>query len=261
VILELGHPLDSADDAGDFSLSTGDLVGMAFSTGIWFDGKIIYSGLPRPSRFLPLRINEGPPPDHTAGFGTPSAIDGVLETDEWEDATEVPLSIQIRDVGTVDGSLLLMNDQENLYLAVTYPWDVPAGDRSSFTIHFNNDNDSPDPDDWAVGDDLLLSLTAESFPGQSHPWFIDMYQKNSSTGAQDPSQDGEGATSTAGGWVVHELSHPLDSGDDDHDFSLKPGGRVGFYTYLGTWVGGSGRFSYYPGPPSRYLTLRLARGS
>lgn len=44
--------------------------------------------------------------------------------------------------------------------------------------------------------------------------------------------DGQAAFANDGEFSIYEMSHPLDSGDDAHDFSLKPGDTVGFLIFL-----------------------------
>jgi hypothetical protein len=259
VAYELSHPLNSADDAVDFSLAPGDPVGFFFFATVQSGTYTYYSGVPSPYRYLPLRTAAGPTPDILSGSGTPSAIDGVLDPTEWQGATVVPITVELPSGASVAGTLSVMNDADNLYLGVSYPWAVQGDELGGITFRFNNDADSPQIEMTASGDDALGSTTGANYPGEAHPWFWDMHQNSPQEAASDASQDGEGAASTSGGMIVHELSHPLDSADDAEDFSLLAGDLVGFYLVTATTSGGNTNFSRFP-DPSRYLTLKLSGG-
>jgi len=51
----------------------------------------------------------------------------------------------------------------------------------------------------------------------------------------DGTIDGAGAWGRDGGVTVVEMAHPLNSTDNDHDFSLAEGDAVGFYGFFGLW--------------------------
>jgi hypothetical protein len=59
IVHELAHPLDSADDAEDFSLLAGDLVGFYLVTATTSGGNTNFSRFPDPSRYLTLKLSGG----------------------------------------------------------------------------------------------------------------------------------------------------------------------------------------------------------
>jgi hypothetical protein len=52
----------------------------------------------------------------------------------------------------------------------------------------------------------------------------------------------------AGGFTVYEMSHPLNSGDLGHDFSLAPGQTVGFELELRFCDSQTCTDTFWPGP-------------
>jgi len=159
--------------------------------------------------------------DDPAGPDTsdPIVIDGVRSAAEWDEATV--LATQSPDV-----TFYYTNDAENLYLALEIRNDpLSADDR--FTVRFDDTLDGVPTDG-----DNLLSVDGDGV-------FSDRHYNGTSFSAID-SQDGVGAAASTAGVSFFEMSQPLDTGDPD-DFSLAPGGSVGYclvYTLNGT--GGDG---------------------
>lgn len=133
-------------------------------------------------------------PSRQALHGTGTAmIDGVLSPGEWDRAARIPIEIVVppeEDGNLVSGTLLVMNDGSNLYLAVTLPG---AYDRTSTWYAFDADDD----EDFKDAGDLLVAA---------------FY----------------GGPPRTGGVTVVEVSHPLASGDDAHDFQLAADDMIGF---------------------------------
>jgi hypothetical protein len=149
-----------------------------------------------------------------------------------------------------------MNDLVNLYLSV----EVARG-RANTEARFIFDNDHDDaagsPDMIEEGDDEFYAYVsqnavafADAFKTYLPPceyWrcgFLDTedYAGNPLGGTID----GGAAAISAGDATFIELSHPLDSDDDQHDFSLAFGDTVGFYLGIrfedpgGSWPDGYG---------------------
>jgi hypothetical protein len=119
-----------------------------------------------------------------------------------------------------------MNDEANLYLGLRV-------ERGSFGIHgledvlnvvFDNNHSGPG---FQEGDDVL----------QLSRWFFtDSYMTQTPTGVWftrsdllgGGSNDGAGRATANGDYQFFEISHPLDSDDDSHDFSLSLPATVGF---------------------------------
>src|SRR5262249_28206922 len=89
-------------------------------------------------------------------------------------------------------------------------------------FHFDNRHDGNGGD---LGEDILRLR-----PGEGP---VDMYYEPSSRIIYPDQHDGgtqdiQGAVQSDGSSSFFELSHPLDTADDAHDFSLALGTRVGF---------------------------------
>jgi len=166
------------------------------------------------------------------------SIDGKIFSGEWEDA-----DFKVFYMGpskNYRATFYIKNDFENLYVAfeiegVTYGPDTGVFD--AFSLVFDNDNDGELHEE---GDDVL------NFWIYFEPDFL-FFDGFYSAATGDPaghdhlsggSNDGEGywthtnPTPNATGNYIFELSHPLDSNDDSHDFSLKPGDSIGFYIFF-----------------------------
>jgi hypothetical protein len=213
---ELSHPLDSADNAHDFSLSPRATVG--FTIAYREDGAGV--------DYWPAATTEdttswgdivvaSAPPTMTIWTDTAPTIDGMVGGSEWAGAYQAPFSIG----WTYTGEVWVMNDASNLYMAVKIA-DSSLTASDMLWISFDNNNDG----NFVAGDDLL------SVYGNSH--FYDAFWAPGPPATLDTSDggtiDGEGASSGSGGFNFFEFSHPLDSSDNAHDFSLSAGDTVGF---------------------------------
>jgi len=154
-----------------------------------------------------------------SGYGT-ATIDGIIGAGEWATAGTKTFG-PFGPGNAYTGTLYMMNDGTDLYMAVSISGDPDygPGDFDSFVALFDNDHDGV----HEVGDDML---------GAGNPFaFADWYYLMP-TWADDPPAgtiDGQGAGSQFAPNLNHfELSHPLDSADDAHDFSLSVGQTVGF---------------------------------
>ena len=158
-------------------------------------------------------------------YGT-ATMDGTISPGEWTGAASASFDLG----GGYTGTLLVMNDATNLYLAVTVADDslqVGAGFPDRVEFQFNNDNDANGPM-AEIGDDELYGFG---------DYFADRFAPAPLSSAGDNqvpytgTVDGSGAgTHVSGPTEINhfELSHPLDSADNDHDFSLHFGDTVGF---------------------------------
>jgi hypothetical protein len=172
-----------------------------------------------------------------AGKGTPS-IDGVKSSGEWDQAATAPINVNIPG-GTTSAKLLAMSDSNNLYLGLLIQ--SSATDTISMVTEFDNDHDGISE----AGDDAIVYNTNPYGP----PSIFDVFRlpcagdpANSAgcstfdTGAGG-TLDVTGASTNTGGFTFIEISHPLNSTDDAHDFSLNPGDVVGFNLFLRVFVG------------------------
>ena len=153
-----------------------------------------------------------------SGFTTtPPTLDGNIQAAEWAAAatkTFGPLTIGSQ---TITGTLYMMNDGVNLYIAVKIDGDDDFGSTDGFEVQFDNDHGGGAS--LAVGDDCLRAFGASGFS--------DLYWYGQGT-TWDSLSDGQAAGGRQGSSNHFELSHPLDSADDAHDFSLSAGQTVGF---------------------------------
>jgi len=213
---ELSHPLNSTDDAHDFSLSPLNTVGF---TLLYLDGPVGQEYWPAPASADATGWGDivitSAPPTMTAWASTAATIDGVVEAAEWASASHSPISIG----WTYTGEMWMMNDANNLYVAVKIA-DSSLTASDMLWMSFDNNNDGS----FVAGDDLLAVY------GNSH--FYDAFWAPGPPATLDTSDggtsDGEGASSGSGGFNYFEFSHPLDSSDNAHDFSLSAGNTVGF---------------------------------
>ena len=163
-----------------------------------------------------------------SGFGA-ATIDGQLSTGEWDFADILNFNAVIPQSlggGTAPGTMYVMNDLTNLYLAVEFSF---VASRGSAAFEFDNNDSGGERES---GDDAILI--------NSQVGFFDDVRILSSSGAlfglKDENvggtTDGTGVFSDASGSSFYEFSHPLDSPDDAHDFSLKPGDTVAFNLFI-----------------------------
>jgi len=227
---ELSHPLNSADDAHDFSLSSLNTVGF---TMLYLDGPVGQGYWPAlatadASGWGDIVIASAPP-TMTAWASVAPTIDGVVGAAEWADASQASFSIG----WTLVGDLWVMNDANNLYLAVKIAdSSLTVMDRLYFGFDGNNNGVRE------AGDDLLGSMGDGTFMD----FFWGPTTKFDT--AEGGTSDGEGKASGSGGFNYFEMGHPLNSADDAHDFSLAPGNTIGFH--LEYWEEASGYWGDWP---------------
>ncbi|HTT67497.1 MAG TPA: hypothetical protein VMF70_05660, partial [Gemmatimonadales bacterium] len=194
----------------------------------------------------------------SSAFNTscPAANDGVLCEPGWATATTWTFNANLPGGGTVPATIYAWNDVSNLHLAIRVPY-VPG--TSEVEFDFDNTNIGAlqaDTDALQSGDDILSvndggfgddfwQGTCPSLPGPV----------NTCSGQSDNTFggtiDGSGALHSNGSFTVYELSHPLNSGDTGHDFSLASGQTVGMYVRITLRNYPLGADTYYP--PVMYL--------
>jgi len=236
---EFSHPLDSPDDAHDFSLNPLNTVGF---TMVYRDGVDGLGWGYWPASATQVTTSWGDiviasaPPTLSAWCSAAPTIDGTVGAAEWQNAAHAPIAIG----WTFVGDLWIMNDAENLYVAVKIA-DSSLTSADHLVVVFDNNNDGI----RATGDDNI------QVDGNSV--FLDVYY----TGTTPPAKldtldggttDGEGGSSGSGGFNYFELKHPLDSADNAHDFSLSAGDTIGFMV---EYIEASGYWADWPSQNSR----------
>lgn len=164
-------------------------------------------------------------------------IDGTLSPGEWENAGTITFPVNIPEVsggGTVTGTLYVMNDISNLYLAIEVPH-TASGNSASFTF----DNDHGGGSSSETGDDVLVINPNLGFFDQVVIATPNVISSSLDTN-RDGSNNGQGAFSNSGGVTIYEFSHPLDSADDENDFSIAPGDVIGFRVSITLLESGDG---------------------
>jgi uncharacterized protein (DUF1778 family) len=190
-------------------------------------------------KIMPVKAYSGILP--SAWASNPPVIDGIIDVaTEWVMADKETFTID----GSYSGTLYVMNDATNLYLAVKIADDdfgTDASTRDIVMFYFDNDHDGTGPE---IGDECLACISNSTyfdqfFQSPSYAWD----DLNSGT------DDGVVASSGDGIYNYFEVSHPLNSTDDAHDFSLAVGDTVGFMiqyvdnnTYVGNWPAGASPF-------------------
>ncbi|UCH32361.1 MAG: hypothetical protein JSV05_03000, partial [Candidatus Bathyarchaeota archaeon] len=178
----------------------------------------------------------------SAWTSNPPTIDGIIDVDtEWVMADQAPFIIG----GSYAGTLYVMNDATNLYLAVRIADDdfgTNTSTRDFVAFFFDADHDGVGPE---IGDDSLVCISMSTYLDQffqdpSYAW--DNLNGGTNDGVVGSSGDG-----------IHnefEISHPLNSTNDAHDFSLTMGDTIGFMiryadnnAYVGNWPASASPYS------------------
>jgi hypothetical protein len=169
-----------------------------------------------------------------SGSGT-ATIDGAMRAGEWAGAGRLDFPVNLSGGGTTQGTIFVMNDATNLYLAFRIV--RPILDRSHVGFWFDDDHDgvsTPGREDgvsFGTGDLGGLSDEFRCATG---------FCRDVDAGGRI---DGQGAAANDGTASVYELSKPLASGDLGHDFELSGVGRRIGFTAIVTLPGGSGDVS------------------
>jgi len=190
---------------------------------------------------------------------TPPSIDGIIDSGEWVLADVISFTTSDGLLPGRTGTLYVMNDATNLYLAVAMPDTTPHISDICYFV-FDNDHDGL----FEMGDDSLRTYGVRP---AAVPQYEDLHWNPDVPGwTQDwyPAYgiygtfDGSGDASNIEGLNYFEFSHPLDSTDDPHDFSLFEGDTVGFA--LGYYDDGLsvGWFPGVSGSPGDYGDIAIA---
>ena len=192
-----------------------------------------------------------------SGLGI-ATIDGESSEGEWTGAGRLDFDAHIPEGDPTPASLFVMNDATNLYLGLMIERSSLGGSTNP-SFEFDNDNDgTSEPGDDFFGTSVGVFQAAEFLDGFRTP--CDGAEPGTAgCGGGDFSEggtnDGMVAGSNDGSFTFVELSHPLDSADDLHDFSLGAGDSVGFFLLLGLFSldpgEGERADTYVPGPGFR----------
>jgi hypothetical protein len=188
--------------------------------------------------FLPVRASAHVSGAILYGSGT-AAVDGMLTPGEWQNARA--LSFQAARApsdggGTMPVTMREMNDGANVFISLEIGRGTYGG-ATQATFFFDNDHNGS----IAEGDEYL-SVNVGTYSPLA---LFDGFRTGCTPGAPPfcPSRDSDfGGTSDGlaaavanGTTTVLEISHPLDSADNAHDWSLSSGQVVGFANVLDLW--------------------------
>ncbi len=179
----------------------------------------------------------------------PPTIDGNFAPGEWAPASQTPFTVNVPG-GTVAGTLYVMNDAQNLYLAVRFPRTVVDG-TNLLNFEFDNNNNGVGPED---GDDYFTFTPATGFS--------DAFRSGCPSGGGScvttDQTNGVGAFFNNGSFTVYELSHPLNSGETGKDFALTAPTTVGMLLQLSV---GTGHTVFPAGTFPTYITISITAPS
>jgi hypothetical protein len=152
------------------------------------------------------------------GYGT-AVVDGVLMLNEWQGAGRYVFQAATTPSGdeTAPATFYVMNDSSNLYLALRVS--APGPSNSALDAFFLG---AP-PDVFGAGSDILHVAPGafeDLFFQPAGPYLLDVEHGGT--------RDGTAVVREADGELVYEVAHPLDSADNDHDFSLKVPAHIEF---------------------------------
>jgi len=167
------------------------------------------------------------------GVGT-ADIDGILSPGEWDAADTYSFDVNLPEGGTTPGTLLIMNDANNLYIALSFAR-TGLDPGNSLGVKFDNDESGTvsDSDDSFVVNPSIADSYTDNFrvlgPHGACPAGVLCGLSDVGDGGTN---DGTALLSNDGFTNVYEVSKPLNSDDDSHDFSLEAGNVIGFQVSL-----------------------------
>lgn len=192
-----------------------------------------------------------------------ATIDGVMGPGEWANAAKVDFAVK-RSPGwsaAGSGSMLVMNDAVNIYVAFVIPGSTPPA--SSVGVNFDGDADGT----LTEGDDVILLNPSIGFydeffskkppcPADASFGCLGIFDTDGGG-----TNDGAGQMRNNGSYSFYEMSHPLNSADDGHDFSLAAGDLIAITQYSGfrECDGQTCADSYLPGAPLSVVIAPFGR--
>jgi hypothetical protein len=242
----IGHTKSAVSNSKSNSNNSGTLTVAPSTTSTTGDqtGSNEQSTSTATASVISVQASTQPSGLNAPGFGN-AIIDGFMSPGEWDNAVKIDFLANVPSSdggGTTPATLYIMNDGLNLYLAVKIARSS-FGSSTQLFSDFDNNNDGIMED----GEDGFWVTAANN----ASVMFVDTYLFNCPASATDPANctkardtdatkgilpagtnDGTVAANNDGSVTIIELSHLLNSKDTLHDFSLKPGNKVGFYNTL-----------------------------
>ena len=156
------------------------------------------------------------------GAGT-ATIDGSLSPGEWDGARRLDFAARVpaHDGGaTIPATIRAMNDGTTLYVSLQVGR-ATYGGSTGFSLYFDNDHDGI----REAGDDAFhadVGMFSPAVPRLALDLVRAWRTRSRVSRRRQPRwlERGYVGCGIGGGSVVLEVSHPLNSADDAHDFSL-----------------------------------------
>jgi len=190
-------------------------------------------------------------PELTAWTTNPPSIDGIASTGEWNAAAQESFTLL-----DLPATIYVMNDEDNLYILVKIGPDDDTDSHDTCGVYFDNDNGGGAI--LANGDDALrISIVGFEDLYWNSTLFWDNLQ---SDGTQNQDGYGIGCQDDTKTWYF-EFSHPLNSPDDTHDFSISIGDSLGFAISFADWEESDFTLDFWPGEwnvPDGYSQIIIA---
>lgn len=177
-----------------------------------------------------------PPPTFSSAYTTiPPTIDGTLDEEEWNNKMLISLNGYYNPDDTKIGELYIMNDENNIYVAVVIPDSYQESDYIMLDFDKNNDHSATEGEEDAFG--FNVGNQYGSLPKDygdfywANPWW-----------ENDTTTQGTGAMSYSTHYI-YEFSKPLNSGYPQ-DMNLSLGDIIGFR--IETWDNNTHDWYRYP---------------
>lgn len=181
------------------------------------------------------------------GYGT-ATVDGTYDSAEWACAESADFTANLSG-GDTPATVHWMNDGANLYMAVRV-FQSSFEKANSLLIDFDNDGDGfVAENDDAIGYDADRSSFFDRYVTRKC-----LNSSQSGCGADDGSEDGDGAAANDGTWTTYEVVHPLNGGDPK-DIAVGTGDTLGFFLTLRVGKGAQGNTQWPDFRSFRNLTV------
>lgn len=172
------------------------------------------------------------------GSGTP-VIDGVISPGEWDAAGSRSFTASVAGAPGVTATLRVMNDANNLYLGVSVGQPILGSTAFRFDNNHNGSGIEQGDDNLAVGFNVSPPFVVNKLSDGTYTTLPPCPVAGVSfCGVRDTdiggTTDGVAAFHVSSTEVDYEISHPLNSADHAHDFSLTAGDTVGFLFQVAT---------------------------
>jgi len=190
-----------------------------------------------PIRTIPTAAADAPGISLSAFASTPPLIDGTIEPNEWANAARMDF---VGVYGVIHGTIYVMNDAKNLYIAIRIADTQLEGRDLNISIDNNHDGtyDVGETDfTWYIG-----MTSFDRYVTNSSPYSLGA-QPEINVGA---TVDGSAAATNSGGYNTYEFSHELCSGDLTYDMCVSPGETIGFNLIYQFFGDGGDQWPYLP---------------